>query len=81
MGEAKELGEESWRRKRKGRKEEGEMPHLMTANQRNINKIENSGQNGGKLTNSTNIHTYNGISEPGEGRMWGRDGIGAGHGG
>jgi len=56
------------------------MPYLMTTNQRNIIKIENSGQNGGKLTNWTHIHTGNGISEPGEGRMRGRDGIGAGHG-
>ena len=57
------------------------MPYLMITNQRNIIKIENSSQNGGKLTNWTHIHTGNGISEPGEGRMRGRDGIGAGHGG
>jgi len=48
----------------------------MTTNQRNIIKIENSGQNGGKLTNWTHIHTDNGISESGEdaGEGWHRDG-------
>jgi hypothetical protein len=54
---------------------------LMPAKQRNINKIEISGQKGGKLTHGTHIHASNVIFGPREGGMRGRGREVGAHGG
>jgi len=53
----------------------------MPAKQRNINKIEISGQKRGKLTHGTHIHASNAIFRPRGGEMRGRGRDVGAHGG